>query len=679
MPHRLNGMTRGRGDEGMRLEISDDGDRVGVPLSLKARHITRNKVSSIVRDDASEVRAGSVLVPPPADVYQRLVQSITDYAIYMLDLDGRVVTWNAGAHRAKGYTTEEIVGRHFSCFYAGVERLKGAPMANLDVARLEGKYEGEGWRVRKDGSLFWAHVVIDALHDPHGHLFGYAKITRDCSAERRLTQQADETARRLLAKSQQQEQRFRALVEGVTDYAIYLLDLDGIVSNWNAGAQRAKQYEASEIVGQYFGCFYSEQDQLDGVPEAGLITARTTGKYNAEGWRVRKDGSRFWANVVIQPVYDDAGNLFGFAKITRDCTEQREAANALATTTQNLDLALDNMMQGLCLFDRRGKLVLSNKRFNDIFALPAEALRPGMRLSAFLRTVCDAQETISDAVREAAMSPPSLLQSAQLSSSPSLPPSSLLPSSVTPPQHLSPSTVLRQALHVPPAVLLSVPGQNAPVEFPYRDRHIAVSTRWLPHGEWLCTVEDVTEQRAAAKRIHHLAHHDALTGLPNRPAFQDRLREALVQTSDKGSGFALFYMDLDGFKSVNDTLGHLVGDALLQAVSARFSAVLKHDEHLARLGGDEFTIISTQCHSVDDARSLAYQCIQTLGKPFDLGGHQVRVGVSVGVVSQAFAAFDGGDVLQQADLALYKAKREGRHQYRFYECGMNDPRPYGQS
>ena len=446
---------------------------------------------------------------------------------------------------------------------------------------------------------------------------------------------------------------YQRLIHGITDYAIYLLDPNGIVSNWNAGAQRAKGYQASEIVGQFFGCFYSLQDQLAGLPALGLQAARNTGKYNAEGWRVRKDGSRFWANVVIQPVYDDAGKLLGFAKITRDCTEQRDAANALAATKQNLDLALDNMMQGLCLFDQRGKLVLSNKRFNDIFGLGADALLPGLRLSALLREIMRFEKPCF---------------------TPSTSPVSVLSTSASARYASSTAAfrILRRTLQLP----MAATGQLAHAEFEHGKRDIAVSTRWLPHGEWLCTVEDVTEQRAAAKRIHHLAHHDALTDLPNRTAFQNRLREALARASGRRSGFALFYMDLDKFKAVNDTLGHHIGDALLKAVSARFASVLHQDEYLARLGGDEFTIISMRCSSLEDAQRLASKCIQQLAAPFELdgnAGHEVLVGVSIGIVSQAYAAFDADNVLQQADLALYKAKREGRNQYRLYEPGMNDP------
>ncbi|MGP4129542.1 PAS domain S-box protein [Pantoea tagorei] len=192
-----------------------------------------------------------------ADVmYRILVQSVIDYAIYMLKPDGTVANWNAGAQRAKGYTPDEIVGKHFSLFYSESDRLNGVPQRGLDTAARTGSFETEGWRYRKDGSAFWAHVVIDAIRDPHGELIGFAKITRDCTEQ--------QAQRR---KEREQEARFRLLVEGVTDYAIYMLDHDGLVVNWNVGAQRAKGYVAEEIVGQHFSRFYSAQDRQALIPE----------------------------------------------------------------------------------------------------------------------------------------------------------------------------------------------------------------------------------------------------------------------------------------------------------------------------------------------------------------------------------------------------------------------------
>ncbi|MDX3909679.1 MAG: PAS domain S-box protein [Sphingobium sp.] len=250
--------------------------------------------------------------------FELLVQSITDYAIYMLDPTGIVSSWNAGAQRFKGYTADEIVGSHFSQFYTDADRDRGLPAIALQTAVDEGRYESEGWRVRKDGSQFWAHVVIDPIRDSAGAILGYAKITRDLT-QRRATEEA-------LRRS---EERFRLLVQSVTDYAIYMLDLDGKVASWNPGAQRFKGYAAEEIIGQHFSRFYTDEDRAANMPRAALATATSTGKFESEGWRLRKDGSRFWASVVIDTVRDSTGTLVGYAKITRDLTERKQAQEAL--------------------------------------------------------------------------------------------------------------------------------------------------------------------------------------------------------------------------------------------------------------------------------------------------------------------------------------------------------------
>ncbi|WP_262031594.1 PAS domain-containing sensor histidine kinase [Microvirga sp. Mcv34] len=250
--------------------------------------------------------------------FQLLVDAVTDYAIYMLDPTGTIVSWNPGAQRFKGYVESEIIGEHFSRFYTEEDLATNLPKRALETAAREGKFEAEGWRVRKGGTRFWAHVVIDPIRDPHGNLLGFAKITRDLT-EKKKTEEA----------LKESEERFRLLVQGVTDYSIFMLDLQGLVTNWNAGAQRIKGYAESEIVGRHFSQFYTEHDRATGLPERALETAAREGKFEAEGWRVRKDGTRFWANVIIDPIRTDRGELIGFAKITRDITERRKAQEAL--------------------------------------------------------------------------------------------------------------------------------------------------------------------------------------------------------------------------------------------------------------------------------------------------------------------------------------------------------------
>ncbi|MGN6570658.1 MAG: PAS domain S-box protein [Pseudolabrys sp.] len=259
--------------------------------------------------------------------YRLLIEAVTDYAIYMLDPGGIVTSWNPGAQRFKGYAPHEIIGQHFSRFYTDEDRATGLPARALETARNEGKFEHEGWRVRKDGTRFWAYVVIDPIRTPAGEIVGFAKITRDLT-ERRAAEEA-------LRRSQEQ---FRLLVQGVTDYAIYMLDKDGRVTNWNLGAQRIKGYAPHEIIGRHFSAFYTEEDRAAGMPQHALATALKDGRFEKEGWRVRKDGTRFFAHVIIDAIRGDDGELLGYAKITRDITERREAQ-------QKLDEAREALLQ----------------------------------------------------------------------------------------------------------------------------------------------------------------------------------------------------------------------------------------------------------------------------------------------------------------------------------------------
>ncbi|MGO7956317.1 PAS domain S-box protein [Rhizobium leguminosarum] len=257
--------------------------------------------------------------------FRLLVDAITDYAIYMLSPEGIVTSWNTGAQRFKGYKPSEILGEHFSRFYLEEDRAAGVPARALATAAEHGRFEGEGWRQRKDGTRFWAHVVIDPIRRPSGELIGYAKITRDLT-ERRAAEKA----------IRQSEEQFRRLVQGVSDYAIYMLDPEGNVSSWNFGAERIKGYRPQEIIGRHFSTFYTPEDREAGVPETALGIARAEGRFEREGWRIRKDGTRFWASVVIDAIRDDEGDVLGFAKITRDITEKMETQRALEQAREEL-------------------------------------------------------------------------------------------------------------------------------------------------------------------------------------------------------------------------------------------------------------------------------------------------------------------------------------------------------
>ncbi|WP_227379566.1 PAS domain S-box protein [Haladaptatus halobius] len=254
------------------------------------------------------------------------IDSVTDYAIFVLDSNGCVRSWNAGARRIKGYTEEEILGEHFSTFYSDEDQKAGIPQRNLDYAAKEGRVEDEGIRVRKDGTTFWANVVITALHDNDGDLRGFVKVTRDMT-DRHMYEE------RLM----KQKERFEALISEVKDYAIFLLGPDGMVRSWNQGARQIKGYTEEEILGEHFSTFYSDEDQKAGIPQRNLAIAAKEGRVEDEGIRIRKDGTTFWANIVITALYDDDGDIRGYAKITRDMTERHEYEERLRAQRDELD------------------------------------------------------------------------------------------------------------------------------------------------------------------------------------------------------------------------------------------------------------------------------------------------------------------------------------------------------
>ncbi|AYF48023.1 PAS domain-containing sensor histidine kinase [Pseudomonas fluorescens] len=261
----------------------------------------------------------------PEDRYRLLVEAVVDYAIYMLDTNGLIRSWNSGAKRIKQYDQSEVLGKHFSLFYTPEDLASDLPGRALKSADESGRFEGEGWRVRKDGTRLWALVIIDPIRAEDGSLIGFAKVTRDLT-ERRAAEQA----------LRQSEQQFSLLVQGVTDYALYMLDPNGIITTWNAGAQRIKGYEPAEVIGRHYSMFFQADDVANHVPQRALATVVSEGRYEGQGWRVRKDGTRFLVHVVIDPIRNEQGDLIGYAKITRDVTESVQAQQEIKETREAL-------------------------------------------------------------------------------------------------------------------------------------------------------------------------------------------------------------------------------------------------------------------------------------------------------------------------------------------------------
>jgi len=321
LPERILGMARTAGrheEEGWR--VRKDGQRFWANAIIQPVRDAQGTLigfAKVTRDITERMAAQAALLESERR-FHLLVDGVTDYAIYMLDPSGLITNWNSGAERLHGYAAAEVVGQHFSRLYTKEDRITGLPGRVLEQAIRTGRFEGEGWSVRKDGSRFWGSAVVHVIRNADGELEGFAKVTRDITERR----SAHETLR-------DSERQFRLLVSNVTDYALYMLDPNGIITSWNAGAERIKGYTADEVIGQHFSRFYTERDRAAGIPTRALYTAATEGRFETEAWRVRKDGTLFWASVVLDPIRDENGDLVGFAKITRDITERRDAQMAL--------------------------------------------------------------------------------------------------------------------------------------------------------------------------------------------------------------------------------------------------------------------------------------------------------------------------------------------------------------
>nr|WP_278434465.1 EAL domain-containing protein [Brucella anthropi] len=413
------------------------------------------------------------------------------------------------------------------------------------------------------------------------------------------------------------ERKLSYFIKSVSDHAIYMLDCDGMVSNWNNGAERAKGYAAADIVGKSFGCFYLQEEQDAGLPALNLATARDSGKFSGEGWRVRKDGTKFWAQVVIEAVYDD-GELIGFAKVTRDCTEAKLAALKLEKASADLQLALDHMNNALCLFDEKGRLAMYNRRLSEILG-------------------CDPDLDLTGRTAEEICS--------------------LNPTNA--------SDRLNRYME-----LRANGGGEVTAQL---DNGKYVRTTYLPTNQkaWVFTLEDVTARVLSEERISHMARHDVLTGLPNRRQFIELLDAKLAEADVLGTRVAVINIDLDRFKDINDTYGHATGDQVLCALSERMRKDERPGEMIGRFGGDEFVAMKAY-RDHDDLKDLIIRLRKALTETIKLDMTDVTPGASMGVAIYPLDATDREKLMSNADMAMYRAKEDFDETVCFYEASMDE-------
>ncbi len=338
--------------------IRKDGTRFWASVTITAVHDSSGEVNGFLKmardltekriaqdslsKHAEEIKIKNDELRRSEERYHKMVAEIRDYAIILLDNDGKILEWNKGAEVVKGYQAEEIMGKSFRLLYTPEDRERQLPEKLLSEARKLGSTTHEGWRVRKDGTRFWGYVSITALHDDNGEIFGFSKITRDFSERKAAEEKLGNYLEELRQKNEQlrrSEDRYFRMIEEVEDYAIIFLNTQGEIQNWNSGAQKIKGYSAAEAVGKRFSIFYTPEDRAMGLPDELLVEAAKHGKSVHEGWRVRKNGSRFWASVVITALHDNDNRVIGFTKVTRDLSERREAEQALDQKNKALEQA----------------------------------------------------------------------------------------------------------------------------------------------------------------------------------------------------------------------------------------------------------------------------------------------------------------------------------------------------
>jgi diguanylate cyclase (GGDEF)-like protein/PAS domain S-box-containing protein len=365
--------------------------------------------------------------------------------------------------------------------------------------------------------------------------------------------------------------------------------------------------------------FRADERFRDSLRAAGIKNA-SYGSYE----RLRPNGTVLEIHTVPLP---DGGAVRTYSDITirkQQDTALRQREQELATQNTRFDAALSNMPHGLCLFDGEGRLILCNTAYARMYALPEHLTVPGtpvMEILAF-------RESIGNAPVDS-------------------------------------------ATYIDQHVSSALGGVATRFDTELEDgRFVQVTYKPLQEGGYVATHEDVTEAIQAEARITHMARHDALTGLPNRVLLRSRMEDALARVR-RGEQMAVLCLDLDHFKSVNDTLGHQVGDQLLKAASARLQECVREIDTVARLGGDEFAILQADIQRTEQAGILAERLVAALREPFDIEGHHVVIGTSVGV---SFAPEDGLDpdvLLKNADMALYRAKADGRGSCRYFEAAMD--------
>jgi diguanylate cyclase (GGDEF)-like protein/PAS domain S-box-containing protein len=551
--------------------------------------------------------------------FRSLLEATPDGIVVVNDED-KIVLVNTRAEEMFGYSRNEMLEQ------AAKMLLPGKPPESLVKQQhdffLNPRAIAVGAAVeldlmRRDGMQFRAEMNLRPLETKEGVVV--LSAIRDITGRKQIE---DELRR--------SDEKLRLLLSGVKDYAILMLDPEGRVTTWNEGAERIKGYKAEEIIGQHFSKFYTPEAIADGHPAKELKAAVEHGRYEEEGWRVRKDGTRFFANVVITPIRDPQGQLRGFGKVTRDITERNEAQEALFDEKERAQVTLNSIGDAVICTDISGRITFLN--------LVAERMTGWLLAEAVGRPMGEVLKIVGAASREVIPDPMALAVSQNRTMA--LPDNCLL--------------IRRNGFEIPIEDSLS----------PIHNREGATTGAVI-------VFRDMSAARTMALEMAHSARHDFLTGLPNRMLIEDRVSQAIILGGRHRNKVALLFLDLDGFKHINDSLGHAIGDKLLRSVAERLCECVRGSDTVGRLGGDEFLVLLSEIGLAESAAISARKLLAAVTAPHAIDGHDLHVTTSIGISVYPDDGLDAQTLIKNADTAMYQAKENGRQSCRFFRPEMN--------
>jgi diguanylate cyclase (GGDEF)-like protein/PAS domain S-box-containing protein len=556
-----------------------------------------------------------------------LIQGVKDYAIFMLDPAGLVATWNEGAERIKGYAAAEIVGQHFSKFYTPEALAKGTPAHELKTAVEQGYSEDEGWRVRKDGSRFWANVTITALRDKTGRLRGFGKVTRDITSRKQAEDNVESLSTRLSMATE-------AAKLGVwewdpaTNVVICNETMDRIYGYSPTVATPAGSWLIQSRYERFAAAIHPEDLAEVEAKLQQVIAQKSQG--STEYRIILPDGSIRIISAVERAILDEAGNVTRLVGVNTDITDRQAAEDELFAEKERAQVTLSSIGDAVISTDLAGNVSFLNP--------VAEEMTGWSRNEATGRPAAEILRIQHDTTREVIPNPMEL------------------------------AMVENQTMNLPSSChLLRRDGKETPIEdsvSPIHDRRGQVTGAVI-------VFRDVTAAQAMTRQMTHSAHHDFLTGLPNRILLNDRVSQAIAASLRHHSGVAVLFLDLDGFKHINDSLGHPIGDKLLQSIASRLRDCLRGSDTVSRQGGDEFVMLLPEIQRAEEAAVTAQRIIQAIAAPHSIDDHDLHITASIGISVYPDDGLDSATLIKNADTAMYHAKEHGRQSYEFFKPAMN--------